>query len=107
MRKYTEEIIEHIANTHHRDDIYDEEESDLAARVNQYSYFQLEEVLVDEIDIDWNVDEDLVEKYSEFTTEPPIIVLESNQKTIIDGTHRVVVCKNKKIKTIKAYVGKI
>lgn len=107
MKKSSYEIVEYIADIHKRDDIYDEDSSDLLERVVKYSCFELQDISVDEIDIDWHCDDYLVDKYMEYTSEAPPIVIESNKQTIIDGTHRVMVCKHKGIKTVKAYVGKV
>lgn len=108
MRYSLDQVFEHIANLHSRDNVYDEEECDIGARVYQYNYFILEEVSVDEIDSDlWSHCEDTVDKYAEMNTPIPAIVLNDDRSTIIDGTHRVMVAKKKGLKTIQAFIGVI
>lgn len=105
MKYSCDEIVEHIASTHARDDIYDEESSDLASRVYQFSYFILEHLPIDALNDNWNTDDDIINKYAEYESLPPAIVVMNDRETIIDGTHRVKSLKKKGIKTILAYVG--
>lgn len=108
MRYSLDDIVNHIAQYHSRDNIFDEEESDLMARVSQYDYFILDDVLLSDIyDQNWNTDPDLVNEYREYSTSFPPIVLNSDKTTIIDGTHRVKAAKMKGLLLIQAYIGVI
>lgn len=110
LKQFTEGCIYSYAERLHRnqDDFV---EGDLAARIEEYSYYNLtKEFNLRDLDRnEWSVDEDLVEEYKEkiivdgIESMPPIIV--SDDDSIIDGIHRLNAMLSLGIYTANVFVG--
>lgn len=107
--KSAEEILELVLSIHkNKEDFL---EGDLEERIFKASSYELTTVCPQLIEQEWNINEEVVEKYSELDpkTCPPVIILKysADNYSIVDGSHRIEAFKKLGITTIPAYIGKV
>lgn len=101
--RYTQEFIfDHIKKHHpNKEDL---PAGDLAEKICQSDYYQLEEISLDLLEDNiWFIDDSLIDYYLTVDCLPEIVL--ENNFSIIDGLHQIKVAKLKKQATIKAFRG--
>ncbi len=103
------EIYTYVQKLHYKrkEDFW---EGDLGDRIEEYPYYVVREIPIDEIDMDvYQIDEDDLEEYIELFKElqsyPPIVL--TKEYDIIDGTHRANALRELGLTSIICFVGKI
>lgn len=107
--KTAQEIYDYIRSIHPRDD--DWVDGDLEERIFKYKHYELKDVLVDEIDVAYHVNDDFVADLAiEIENGKQInpVVLHKpppySYYDVIDGCHRVEAYKDEGKRYIQAYV---
>ena len=105
--KTADEIYDYVRSIHPRYE--DWEEGDLEKRIYKYKRYDLKEVLVDDIDVAYNVNDDFVadlalEIENGKKINPVVLHQELSYYDVIDGCHRVEAYKDEGKKYITTYV---